>query len=106
MIDSPEAHLHPSAQSQMGRLLARFAAAGVQILVETHSDHLLNGARLAVKERVLPHTALQIHFFTGATKEGHGVVSPTLDSNGRIDEWPDGFFDQSEKDLSRLTDWE
>jgi predicted ATPase len=106
VIDSPEAHLHPSAQSQMGQLLARFAAAGVQILVETHSDHLLNGARLAVKGGVLPHSEMQIHFFTGATKEGHGVISPTLDSNGRIDEWPDGFFDQSEKDLSRLAGWE
>src|SRR5258708_39648245 len=64
VIDSPEAHLHPSAQSQMGQLLARFAAAGVQILVETHSDHLLNGARLAVKGGVLPHSEMQIHFFT------------------------------------------
>jgi predicted ATPase len=106
VIDSPEAHLHPSGQSQMGQILARFAAAGVQILVETHSDHLLNGARLAVKGGVLPHSEMQIHFFSGATKEGHGVVSPTLDSNGRIDEWPDGFFDQSEKDLSRLAGWE
>ena len=50
IVDSPEAHLHPAAQSQMGRLLAFFAAAGVQVIVETHSDHLLNGARLAVRD--------------------------------------------------------
>ena len=56
VIDSPEAHLHPQAQSQMGRLLARVAAAGVQILVETHSDHVLNGLRLAVREQLLPPT--------------------------------------------------
>jgi predicted ATPase len=106
VIDSPEAHLHPSAQSQMGRVLAHFAAAGVQILVETHSDHLLNGARLAVKERTLSHDALQIHFFTGAKPDGHGVISPLIDPDGRINEWPDGFFDQSERDLSRLAGWE
>lgn len=105
VIDSPEAHLHPSAQSQMGRLLATFAASGVQILIETHSDHLLNGARLAVKEKILTPNALQIHFFTGAHKAGHGVVSPAIDSEGRISDWPDGFFDQSEKDLSRLSGW-
>jgi predicted ATPase len=105
IIDSPEAHLHPSAQSQMGRILAHFAAGGVQILVETHSDHLLNGARLAVKERALPQSALAIHFFTRASKDGHGVISPRVDIEGRIDEWPDGFFDQSEKDLARLAGW-
>lgn len=105
IIDSPEAHLHPSAQSQMGRILAHFAKAGVQIIVETHSDHLLNGARLAVKERILSHAELQIYFFTGAGKLGHGVISPTIDRDGGINEWPAGFFDQSEKDLSRLADW-
>ncbi len=106
VVDSPEAHLHPSAQSGMGRILAHFAGAGVQIIVETHSDHLLNGARLAVKEGYLPHSLIQIHFFTGANSDGHGIVSPAVDSEGRIYEWPTGFFDQSEKDLSLLTNWQ
>jgi predicted ATPase len=106
IVDSPEAHLHPSAQSQMGRILAHFAGAGVQVVVETHSDHLLNGARLAVKEGRLPHSSLRIHFFSGATHDGHGVISPTVDSEGRIYEWPAGFFDQSERDVSLLAGWE
>jgi predicted ATPase len=106
IVDSPEAHLHPSAQSEMGRILAHFAGAGVQIVVETHSDHLLNGARLAVKEGRLAHSSLQIHFFSGATHDGHGVVSPTVDSEGRIYEWPTGFFDQSERDFLLLAGWE
>jgi predicted ATPase len=102
-VDSPEAHLHPSAQSEMGRILAHFAGAGVQIIVETHSDHLLNGTRLAIKEGRLPNSSLQVHFFTRATPSGHGVISPPVDPEGRIYEWPAGFFDQSEKDLSLLT---
>lgn len=105
VIDSPEAHLHPFGQSQMGRLLARFAAAGVQVIVETHSDHLLNGARLAVRESVLSSEALRIHFFNGATEEGHGVSQPAVGAGGEIYEWPNGFFDQGEKDLSRLAGW-
>ena len=105
VIDSPEAHLHPFAQSKMGRLLAQFAAAGVQILIETQSDHLLNGVRLAVKDKVLSPEAAWIHFFTGATADGHGVISPILDAEGGVSEWPDGFFDQTEKDLSRLAGW-
>jgi predicted ATPase len=105
VVDSPEAHLHPSAQSAMGRLLARFASAGVQIIVETHSDHLLNGARLAVMEEAMRAEDLQIHFFTGASDEGHGVISPLVDAKGRLSTWPEGFFDQGEKDLAQLSGW-
>ena len=106
IIDSPEAHLHPSAQSQMGRILAHFASAGVQIIVESHSDHLLNGVRLAVQKGTLHHEKLQIHFFKGADGSGHGVISAPIDSKGNIHEWPKGFFDQNEKDLARLAGWE
>jgi predicted ATPase len=106
VIDSPEAHLHPFAQSQMGRMIAHFAASGVQVIVETHSDHLLSGVRLAVKDNVLPPDDLRLHFFTGATEEGHGVLSLDIDREGRIASWPEGFFDQSEKDLARLSGWE
>src|SRR5262249_15841889 len=73
VVDSPEAHLHPSAQSSMGRILAHFAKAGVQIIVETHSDHLLNGVRLAIKEGQLSNSSLRIHFFAGPSPGGHGV---------------------------------
>lgn len=104
IIDSPEAHLHPSAQSQMGRMLAQFAASGLQVIVESHSDHLLNGVRLGVKEKLLPAQELAIHFFTGVSKAGHGVITPSIDPGGRINEWPTGFFDQAEIDLSRLSE--
>jgi len=102
IVDSPEAHLHPAAQSRMGGILARFAAAGVQVVVETHSDHLLNGVRLAVRDGLIAPDAVQLHFFSGATADGHGVISPSIDLSGRLSEWPDGFFDQIDKDISRL----
>lgn len=105
VVDSPESHLHPSAQSEMGRLLATFANAGVQIIVETHSDHLLNGVRLAVRDHVLEAEGVNVHFFAGPKGADHGVTKPTLGPGGEIYEWPDGFFDQGEKDLSRLAGW-
>ena len=104
IIDSPEAHLHPLAQSQMGRLLASLAQAGAQVLVETHSDHLLNGVRLAVKEGIISTDDLGVHFFSGPEGDNHGVQSPKIDRYGLIDDWPLGFFDQSERDLLKLAD--
>ncbi|UQR61599.1 DUF3696 domain-containing protein [Bradyrhizobium sp. C-145] len=107
IIDAPEGHLHPKAQSIMGTILSRFAASGVQIIVESHSDHILSGVRISVKDKVLPPNKVALHFFQGRSGEQDAVsiVTPSLDQNGSIDAWPEGFFDQAELDLARLTGW-
>jgi predicted ATPase len=108
IIDSPEAHLHPLGQSRMGRFLAQMAAAGVQIIVETHSDHVLNGMRLALRDNLIEPENVAIHFFNHVSSEkgiSNRVISPEIDRNGNLSEWPEGFFDQSEKDLARLAGW-
>lgn len=104
VIDSPEAHLHPRAQSKMGWMLAKFALANVQLVVESHSDHVLNGIRLAVSEGVIPHDLVSILFFSGRSELGGSmrVHSLSMDKRGGLESWPEGFFDQMEDDLSRL----
>lgn len=103
MIESPEAHLHPQGQSIMGDLLARTAADGVQIIVETHSDHLINGIRRAVKAGVLPSDSSAFHFFRRETG-GRGTTfeTPVVSSDGRFDHWPSGFFDEWDKAIMEL----
>lgn len=108
IIDSPEAHLHPMGQSKMGLFLAKIAAAGVQVIVETHSDHVLTGIRLAVQDKTISPRKVAVHFFNhpGIVATGLArVVSPLIDPHGNLSEWPEGFFDQSEKDLARLAGW-
>jgi len=102
LIENPEAHLHPKGQSQMGKLLAHAAYCGVQIVLETHSDHVLNGIRVAVHDGELAPENVQIHFFQ-RQKDGQAqVLSPCIDRNGRIDQWPNGFFDEWDKNLESL----
>jgi hypothetical protein len=103
IIDSPEAHLHPRGQSRMGSFLAQMAASGVQILVETHSDHFLNGVRIALRERLIKPEDVAIYFFTG--REEAQVVRLSVSQDGNVSDWPEGFFDQSEKDLANLAGW-
>jgi predicted ATPase len=62
LLENPEAHLHPRGQTAMAELIARTAAAGAQVIVETHSDHVLNGVRLAVKRRVLTGAQTVVHY--------------------------------------------
>nr|WSY52705.1 DUF3696 domain-containing protein [Streptomyces sp. NBC_00886] len=100
IVENPEAHLHPGGQSKLGRFLARVAGAGVQVIVETHSDHVLNGARLAVaEERVIEPEDAIVHYFG---EEEVGSVPIGFTEKGELTEWPQGFFDQIERDLGRL----
>ncbi len=108
VIDSPEAHLHPKGQSAMGRFLAMLANAGVQVVLETHSDHILNGVRLAISSGQLKAEQAAIHFFNARPRgdESHAhVISPQIDQHGNLSEWPVGFFDQTETDLAKLAGW-
>ncbi len=105
LIENPEAHLHPQGQAALGELLARCAGDGVQIIAETHSDHLLNGVRLAVKKKLLKTGDVTIHFFSRSVEDGEvAVQSPVVDQNGKLSEWPVGFFDQWDRSLEELLD--
>ncbi len=106
LIENPEVHLHPAGQALMGQFLAEVAQAGVQVIIETHSDHVLNGIRRAVKEHKITAERVALHFFTSRSSEESQVITPSLDEFGNIDSWPDGFFDQFEKDLFHFVDWD
>jgi predicted ATPase len=65
--------------------------------LETHSDHILNAIRLAVKRQDVPlrHDQVQICFFQRPNRSAPvEMITPQLDADGRFDEWPAGFFDE------------
>jgi predicted ATPase len=103
LVENPEAHLHPAGQSRMGTFLATLAAAGVQVLIETHSDHVLNGVRRAIGEhRVLGADRALVHFFDA---KGHGqpdVSTMRFTPTGGLSDWPERFFDQFQIDVAAL----
>ncbi|MEV6009162.1 DUF3696 domain-containing protein [Streptomyces sp. NPDC051976] len=101
LLENPEAHLHPQGQTQMAALAAAAAAQGAQVIMETHSDHVINGVRLAVKQgRLTPEQAV-FHYFRG-DGTGTEVVTPRIDADGMLDQWPSGFFDELENTLDQL----
>lgn len=107
IIENPEAHLHPRSQSIMGRFLARVAAAGVQVVVETHSDHILNGIRVAVRQgawgQAINANDIVIQYFIAANDHSPlRIATPRLYPSGGITPWPTGFFDQLDRDIEEL----
>ncbi|KFE34652.1 hypothetical protein DW2_12395 [Thioclava atlantica] len=72
-------------------------------MVESHSDHFLNGIRLAVKNGEILAGDVGLNFFRRPSgisqpERVHPVVTP----EGRLTDWPDGFFDQWDKSLDQL----
>lgn len=103
IIENPEAHLHPSAQSKLGKFLAKMAYAGVQIIIETHSDHIINGIRIAIKNKEISNNDVIFNSFSKGEELGENFVEEIyIDENGRLNKWPEGFFDQYEKDMMEL----
>ncbi|MBK7706672.1 MAG: DUF3696 domain-containing protein [Acidobacteria bacterium] len=107
IVENPEVHLHPFGQATMGGFLSEVADSGVQVILETHSDHVLNGVRLAVKKKQIKSSEVSIHFFKELGKNGQPQVQTLeMDNAGFIGHWPKGFFDQYESDMAALLDWE
>jgi predicted ATPase len=103
IVENPEAHLHPSAQSKMGFFLGVMASSGIKIVVETHSDHIINGIQIAVAEKKLNNEIVTINFFSHSDDSTQPEVqSIKLKEKGELTDWPKGFFDQTQLDYSHL----
>ena len=102
IVENPEAHLHPKAQSQLTKFLAKVADCGVQVFIESHSEHILNALRVAAAtgETGLLHTDMSVLYFQD--NEIERFISIPINSDGGIDVWPEGFFDQTDKDFKIL----
>lgn len=104
IIENPEAHIHPAGQRMLGELIARAGAGGVQVLVETHSEHIVNGIRISVKEKQIDKSDVQVAFFYKDEENDyrHTYKALKINGDGKMSSWPKGFFDEWEKALIEL----
>lgn len=100
IIENPEAHLHPYGQSKIGKFLALLSTCGVQVIVETHSEHVINGARLQLAKMEKSNTML-VNFFD-LIEDNINIEKIEINKHGELEKWPKGFFDQSKTDLREL----
>lgn len=100
IVENPEAHLHPEAQTRLTFMLSKLAGRNVQVFIETHSEHVINGVRLAVlkDEYLLTSKDVRIFFFD----KDFTKVDLEIKNNGRIENWPNRFFDQYQNELAEI----
>ncbi|MBP5768853.1 MAG: DUF3696 domain-containing protein [Fibrobacter sp.] len=103
LIENPEAHIHPQGQAKLMELITKAADKGIQIIIETHSDHIVNGALVAVAKKRLPCQKLSMYYF-GRKRFSHvsNVVKLNVLKSGKIRNPPEGFFDQIELDMKQI----
>lgn len=102
ILENPEAHLHPQGQTAIGKLISLASSCGVQVIVETHSDHLMDGIRIAAKEQIIDNESIIFHYLSKNSSGETEMISPSIDKNGKLDKWPEGFFDQTVKNKAVL----
>lgn len=94
LLENPESHLHPKGQTKIAELITRSAANGAQIFCESHSDHIINGIRLGVKDGVLDNGDVTVNYFDKNDNQETVVASIAIDKNGNLSDYPAGLLDE------------
>lgn len=103
IVENPEAHLHPSAQSRIAQFLSKIANSGVYVIVETHSDHFISGVQISSLKQDINHENVNLVYLDKpvGSKEPH-LKEISINERGELSEWPIGFFDQTQQDYRDL----
>lgn len=107
IIENPEAHLHPAAQVELGLMMAKAVRSGVQVILESHSDHILNSLRLARKTGILSDKDVNLIFTQRDLVSGTGISfidEIKIKDSGKLTKRPEYFFDTWDDVLTKLID--
>jgi len=109
IIENPESHIHPRGQAELGQLIALTAMCGVQIILETHSDHIINGIRVAVKSKDtaihIDKDKVVIFYFEkrfDANEQYAKITNIEIDANGELSDYPKDMLDEWNNQLMKL----
>lgn len=104
IVENPEAHLHPKGQSNIGFFLGQLASSSIQVVIETHSEHVVNGIRRAAlsKNNLLTNDIL-INFFSGIDNDKNAIIREIeVKETGDLSSFPKDFFDQVQQDMADI----
>ena len=104
ILEQPEIHLHPAVQANLADVFVEvIKTRGVQIILESHSEHLLRRLQRRIAEEQLQpeETAL---YFTSINEGVSNLAELDIDTFGNIRNWPENFFGDELGDLEAMTE--
>jgi predicted ATPase len=103
LMEQPEIHLHPTVQAGLADVFVdAIKTRKVQIVLESHSEHLLRRLQRRIAEKQFPYENAVLYFCEMV--DGHSRLKHLdIDLMGRITNWPDGFFGDEFGEMAATT---
>jgi len=105
IIENPEIHLHPKSQAKLGEFFAFIASNGIQLIIETHNDHILNKVAYEIFKDNLSKDDVVIHYFSLPYKKTtlyFNDMGNFVNKRGKEIQFPEGFFDATLKEIFEI----
>ncbi|MDP3103527.1 MAG: DUF3696 domain-containing protein [Candidatus Methanoperedens sp.] len=103
LLEQPEIHLHPNLQMQMADYFISLALSNKRVIVETHSDHIINRlVRRIVEDEKYNLKELIGIYFIKPTEKGSIYEEICIDDKRGITNWPNDFFDQTATEQEKI----
>ncbi|HCF94157.1 MAG TPA: DUF3696 domain-containing protein [Verrucomicrobia bacterium] len=106
IMEQPEIHLHPSAQSALADVMIDVinsrengAARNIQLIIETHSEHFLRRLQRRIAEDVVTQEKVSA-YFANISKTPATLEPLQIDIFGNIQNWPENFFGDEMGDIT------
>lgn len=106
LMEQPEIHLHPSAQSALADVMIDVinskengADRNIQLIIETHSEHFLRRLQRRIAEDVVPRENVSA-YFANIAKTPATLEPLRIDTFGNIQNWPENFFGDEMGDIT------
>ena len=107
LMEQPEIHLHPSVQASLADVMIAAIQArehgqprGVQLIVESHSEHLLRRLLRRIAEEAVKPSDIALYFCYGGGAHGSSIDRLEVDAFGDILNWPPDFFGDELEDVA------
>ncbi len=103
LLEQPEIHLHPNLQMQMADYFISLALSNKRVIVETHSDHIINRlVRRIIEDQKFSLKDLIGIYFIKPTEKGSEYEEVCIDDKRGIINWPIDFFDQTALEQEKI----
>lgn len=100
MIENPELHLHPAAQARLGEFFTYIANAGIQVLLETHCEHLINKLQYQIFKNRFEHDKAVVYYKGGISSAFETIHFTEGGKFGTP--FPEGFYDATLEELLEM----
>lgn len=102
LVENPEIHLHPSAQARLCEFFIMIANSHRQVFIETHSDHIFNGFRVGLANRLIDNQKIGLWFSSLNNEHLTELEKIQIGRHGSIQNPRKDLFDQFDIDLNRM----